>query len=136
MSIDPRSWMWSEACAFIERAENLHRHFFQPQLSDAPAASWMPPIDIFEDDDHVILVVALPGVAVEDLDIRVEDGGTVVIRGRQHLPRLARHALIHRLEIPHGGFERRVRLPPGWGSTGKSEFRDGLLTLLFARQDI
>jgi len=131
MSIDPRNWMWNEACAFIERAENLHR---QPQLSDAPAASWIPPIDIFEDDDNVILMVALPGVAPDDLDIRMEDG-TVVIRGRQRLPRLARRALIHRLEIPHGGFERRVHLPSGWGLTGRTEFRDGLLTLLFARQE-
>lgn len=135
MSIDPRNWMWNEACAFIERAENLHRHFFQPQLSDAPAASWVPPIDIFEDEDNVIVMVALPGVSPDDLDIRMEDG-TVVIRGRQHLPRLARHALIHRLEIPHGGFERRVHLPSGWGPGGKSEFRDGLLTLLFARQEV
>lgn len=135
MSIDPRNWMWNEACAFIERAENLHRRFFEPQLTDAPAASWMPPIDIFEDDENVILRVALPGVAPDDLDIRMQDG-TVIIRGQQHLPRLARRALIHRLEIPYGGFERRVHLPSGWSLSGKSEFRNGLLTLFFARETI
>lgn len=135
MSIDPRSWMWNEACAFIERAENLHRNFFQPQLSDTPATSWIPPIDIFETDDHMILVAALPGVTHEELDIRMEDGA-LVIRGRQRLPQVARHALIHRLEIPYGGFERRIHLSSGWIPTSTSEFRDGLLTLVFARQDI
>jgi HSP20 family protein len=30
MAGDPRRWMWAEACAMIERAEQMHRQFFQP----------------------------------------------------------------------------------------------------------
>ena len=45
---DPRSWMWAEACAMIERAEQLHRQFFRPGLARAPAANWEPPVDVFE----------------------------------------------------------------------------------------
>ena len=47
---DPRNWMWAEACAMIERAEQMHRQFFQPGSAAAPAASWEPPIDVFESE--------------------------------------------------------------------------------------
>ena len=33
---DPRSWMWAEACAMIERAEQLHRQFFRRAIASEP----------------------------------------------------------------------------------------------------
>src|SRR5262245_49501790 len=50
MTADPRRWMWAEACAMIERAEQLHRQFFQPAFATAALASWEPPVDVFEGD--------------------------------------------------------------------------------------
>ena len=58
---DPRSWMWAEACAMIERAEQLHRQFFRPGLARAPAANWEPPVDVFESERELTIVAALPG---------------------------------------------------------------------------
>jgi HSP20 family molecular chaperone IbpA len=102
--------MWSEACAFIERVENLQRQYFEPHFSDSLQARWKPPIDIFETDVDIVVVAALPGVTLENLEILVEDE-TVVIRGEQRLPQVAHRALIHRLEIPYGRFERRLSIP-------------------------
>ena len=53
---DPRNWMWAEACAMIERAEQMHRQFFQPGSAAAPAASWEPPIDVFESERDLLIV--------------------------------------------------------------------------------
>src|SRR5438128_246285 len=61
---DPRSWMWAEACAMIERAEQLHRQFFRPGLARAPAANWEPPVDVFESERELTIVAALPGVVL------------------------------------------------------------------------
>ena len=41
------------------------------------------------------------------------DGAFLVIAGERDLPRELRTAVIHRLELPQGRFERRVPLPPG-----------------------
>ena len=112
MAGDPRSWMWAEACAMIERADRLHREFFRPGGAATQVANWEPPLDIFETERELWIIAALPGVELPDLDVSVE-GDVLFIAGQRRLPAAARGAAIHRLEIPHGRFERRIRLPAG-----------------------
>jgi HSP20 family protein len=125
--------MWDEACAMIERAERLQRQFFQPVLSDRPAASWEPPVDIFETDREIWIVAALPGVEPDDLDVAIE-ANIVVIAGLRRLPAVARRGVIHRLEIPHGRFERRIRLSAARLVLRRSELSAGCLVLSLDKQ--
>ena len=69
---DPRDFLWGEACAMIERAERLHRQFFQPGFSANQAASWEPPVDIFETEGKLWIIAALPGVEPQNLDISID----------------------------------------------------------------
>ena len=48
MTRDPRNLMWAEACALLDRAEQLHRQFFEPSREGGRHARWEPPIDVFE----------------------------------------------------------------------------------------
>jgi HSP20 family protein len=66
-SRDPYDWMWTEACAFIERAERLHRQFFCLAMLPARPPGWEPPVDMYETADALWLLVALPGVPPERL---------------------------------------------------------------------
>src|SRR5882672_4097055 len=91
---DPRNWMWTEACAMIERAERLHRHFFQPGFSIAPEVTWEPPVDIFESDREVRIIAALPGVDPADIEVHL-DANELVIAGIHRAPAVARDAVIH-----------------------------------------
>jgi HSP20 family molecular chaperone IbpA len=120
--------MWDEACTMIERAERLHRQFFEPNLSAAPTSSWQPPVDIFETDREFWIIAALPGVERENLEVAVE-GDVVVIAGLRRLPAAVRGAVIHRLEIPRGRFERRIQLSAGRLQVGRSELANGCLVL-------
>ena len=63
-----------------------------------------------EDDVHVL--VALPGVAPESAEAVIDRDG-LVIRGLRIIPPFLRNAVIHRVELPQGRFERRVPLPAG-----------------------
>jgi hypothetical protein len=45
--------------------------------------------------------------------VAVIEDGTLIIRGDRILPAELRDALIHRLELPQGRFERRIALPAG-----------------------
>lgn len=105
-------WMWSEACEMLSRAERLHRQFFQLQRSQTHVPAWEPPVDVVETAQEVLVFVALPGVNVDRVEAAIEDGA-LVIAGRRALPPELRDAVIHRLELPQGRFERRVPLPPG-----------------------
>ena len=58
------------------------------------------------------VVVALPGVDPAKVEAAIDDGD-LVIAGSRVLPPALRTAVIHRLELPQGRFERRVRLPAG-----------------------
>src|SRR5262249_7282366 len=121
---DPRSWMWAEACAMIERAEQMHRQFFRPGRARPPAANWEPPVDVCESEHELTIVAALPGVEAQDIEISI-DGDALLIAGVRRLPTVARGAAIHRLEIPHGRFERRIRLPGARWELGRSTLLKG-----------
>jgi HSP20 family molecular chaperone IbpA len=102
------NWMWEEACAMLERAERLQRQFFQPGAVARAMPSWEPPADVFESEQEVDVLVALPGVARERIEVRLSPGLLVVV-GERDMPPSG--AAIRRLEIPYGRFERRIPLP-------------------------
>ena len=119
----PPMSMWAEACEILDRAEHLRRQFYQPSR----VASWEPPVDVFETERDLWILVALPGVGAADLRIAVSEG-VVIVAGERRLPVQAR-AVIHRLEIPHGSFERRIKLPAGRYEMDRRELADGCLVL-------
>ncbi len=103
-------WMWSEACEMLSRAERLHHQFFQLQSPAAQQPSWRPPVDVLETENEVLVFIALPGVDPDRVQAAIEHD-ELVIAGARVLPAAFRTAAIHRLELPQGRFERRVRLP-------------------------
>ena len=115
--------MWAEACEILDRAEHLRRQFYQPNR----IASWEPPIDVFETEHDLWIVVGLPGVGADQLEIAVSDG-VVIVSGERRLPVQSR-AAIHRLEIPHGSFERRIKLPAGRYELDRRDLADGCLVI-------
>ena len=107
----PRYWMWSEAFEMLARAERMHRQFFRP-ASSASVVAWEPPVDVLETDRAVLVLVALPGVELGEVKALI-DAGQLIISGIRTYPAEMQTAIIHRLELPQGRFERRVDLPPG-----------------------
>jgi len=107
---DPKAWMWAEACDFLERADRLHRQFFQLQSFEGRHPAWQPPVDLFETERELQILVALPGVEPDQVQV-VIDGGALIVVGERQVPLRARGAAIHRIEIPYGRFERRIELP-------------------------
>jgi HSP20 family molecular chaperone IbpA len=121
-------WMWAEAWDVLERAERLHRQFFRLALSGARPPVWEPPVDVFETERDLSILVALPGVEPGCIEIGVS-GGAVMVAGERPVPPAFRAAAVHRLEIPYGRFERRIELPPGRYEMGSRELVNGCLLL-------
>jgi HSP20 family protein len=118
--------MWSEACEMLARAERLHREFFRPGRPGAPA--WEPPVDMLETERAVLVLVALPGVDPDCVEAAI-DGNDLVFSGTRTLPPEMQTAVIHRLELPQGRFERRVRLPNGRYSAVQRSSCNGCLVI-------
>lgn len=132
MTPDPTAWMWEEALEMLQRAERLQRRFFHLQDARRPLPAWEPPVDVFEVDGQLVILVALPGVAAEQVEILLDEA-VLIVRGARSIPALCRRGRIHRLEIPHGYFERRIALPPGGFELRQQSLHDGCLALALAR---
>jgi HSP20 family protein len=117
--------MWAEACEAIERAQRLHRQFFHRSRA---VAYWEAPCDIFETEQTLTILIALPGVAPEAIEVSLS-AGVLIVGGERPLPRELEHARIHRMEIPHGHFERRIELPPIRFEMSGRHLANGCLTV-------
>jgi HSP20 family molecular chaperone IbpA len=130
----PNRWMWSEACEMLARAERMHQQFFQPVRSLSRVPAWEPPADVLETEREVLVVVALPGVSSEQVEASIDDGN-LFVAGTRALPVELGAAVIHRLELPQGRFERRLRLPPGRYSDIRRTFADGCLLVVLRKAE-
>jgi HSP20 family protein len=122
-----RSWMWSEAVEMLARAERLQQELVPGGVSSERPA-WEPPADVIETAEEVLIFIALPGVAQENVEALIA-GGALIIRGRRTLPPQLRTAVIHRLELPQGYFERRIRLPAGRYDSPTRSVSDGCMVI-------
>jgi HSP20 family protein len=128
MAQDAQDWMWAEALGLLDRAERMHRALFRPAAGRQRVVCWQPPADVFETDGEIWIQVALPGVRSDQFSVAVE-GDALVVAGQRDLPMPLAAGTIHRLELPHGRFERRIGLPPGHYELARSDLVDGCLTL-------
>ncbi len=111
----------------LARAERLNRQFFRPARSAARVA-WEPPVDVLETDLAVLVLGALPGVNADRVEASIDESD-LVLSGTRVLPAEMQTAIIHRLELPQGRFERRVRLPAGRYSAVHRSAADGCLII-------
>lgn len=130
---NPQSWMWAEACEMLEQAQRLQRQFFRFGHAAESQPRWEPPVDIVAQDYGVEVTVALPGVAPQNVQVRV-DSGALSVTARRALPMNERTTQVHRLEIPYGRFERRIVLPAGRYELIEQACMNGCLVLRLARQ--
>jgi HSP20 family protein len=128
----PNSWMWSEACDMLARAERMHREFFRPARS---RMAWEPPVDVLETYGDVLVFMALPGVEPERVEAAI-DGNDLLVSGNRLLPAALRTAVIHRHELPQGRFERRVRLPAGRYASVRHAMANGCLLITLEKAGV
>jgi HSP20 family molecular chaperone IbpA len=129
---NPTDWMWAQACEMIEQAERMHRQFFRLATSSQASTVWEPPVDVLEDERGVVVIVALPGVPADAIEV-AHEAGDFVVRAVRRLPSPGARGAVHQIEIPHGHFERRIRVPGIRVEESTREMRDGCLILRLSK---
>lgn len=94
------------------------------------AGDWMPPVDIYQNGDHeLVLKAELPEMTREDIDITV-DNGTLTIRGEKKLASDVKEEQYHRIERRYGTFSRSFSLPQTVDPNRvAAEYKQGVLTV-------
>lgn len=105
-------WMWADACALVDEAEQLHRRFYRLLARPSAQPSWEPPVNVFRRAGIWSIVVALPGARADQVSIEIHEGG-IDITALVAPPAPGFGSGIERLEIPYGRMRRQINLPSG-----------------------
>lgn len=73
---------------------------------------WIPPMDLVETEDHLVLRADLPGVDEKDIEIEVKDG-VLSVSGERKSQHEDKREGFHRVERSFGRFSRSLELPKG-----------------------
>ena len=102
----------------------------------AARGAWVPPVDIFENEQHeLVLKAELPDLKREDIDIRVENN-TLTLSGQKKSEEEVNEDRYHRIERTYGHFSRTFTLP-NTVDTGKiaADYKNGVLTVRLPKRE-
>jgi HSP20 family protein len=117
---------------FSREVDRLFDAFFGGQGDDR---RWVPPMDLWEVEDHFVLKADLPGVAEEDVSIEVQDG-TLTISGERSAEDRGEGRGWSRYERSFGSFTRSLTLPEGVDPEKiEAEFHNGVLALTIPKPE-
>ena len=91
--------------------------------------AWIPPVDIVEEKDRILLTAELPGFQEKDIEIQME-GGVLTLRGERRSEAEKEGKTYHRMERSYGQFVRSFTLPNNVDRENiKANFHNGLLEI-------
>ncbi len=97
--------------------------------------AWVPPVDIFETGDSIVIKAELPGISKEDITLEVKEN-TLSIRGEKKFEKDVKEENYHRVERSYGAFQRAFSLPGTVQQDKvKAKFRDGILEVTLPKAE-
>jgi len=113
--------------------ETLFEDF--PGVALTQRSARFPALDMTEDDKQFVVAAALPGVAKEDLKIRILEG-TLHISGDRKQTGIPEDSRWIRNEVGSGEFSRAIEFPtPLKEDAVSAELKDGILRIVLPKAD-
>ena len=110
-------------------------NFSRGDESDLMRGAWSPQVDIFENQDQIVLEAELPGMKPENVEISIENN-ILTLHGERKFEKKAEGDNFHRVERSYGSFTRSFTLPPTVSSeNANAEFENGVLRLTLAKRE-
>jgi HSP20 family protein len=99
-----------DVVALQNRMNSLFQDFSRNGENELVAAGFVPPVDIYEDEHKLVLKLEIPGMRLEDLDVRMENN--TLGKGRAQLFKgEGKEENFHRVERRYGAFYRAFTIP-------------------------
>ncbi|MEX2532043.1 MAG: Hsp20/alpha crystallin family protein [Gemmatimonadota bacterium] len=132
MAIMRRSRAWPGGWQELEEMTNRLNRVFDdlPAVDGGERSTWLPPVNIEETKEELVLTVELPGMGQEDVEIGLENN-LLTIRGeKQHEREEGEERRYHLWERRWGSFQRSFTLPRTVsGDDIEATFEDGVLSI-------
>jgi HSP20 family protein len=99
------------------------------------SGSFIPAVDVYEDEHKVVLKLEVPGVKQEDLDVQVENM-TLTVRGQRSFEKEEKEENFQRIERRYGSFSRSFTLPNTIDTENvNASYDNGVLKLELAKRE-
>ena len=98
--------------------------------------AWVPPVDIYEGDNHEVVIKAeLPDVKKDDIRVTFEND-VLTIAGERKQEASVQRDSFSRVERRFGSFSRSFTLPTTVDASGiAASYKDGVLTVRLPRRE-
>ncbi len=107
--------------------------FFGKNFISEP--SWIPSMDVVENEKEFLVTVELPGMKKEDINVSMENN-ILTIEGERKSEKEEKNKTFHRIERAYGKFYRSVVLPKKVDENNiKATFKDGLLNITIGKSE-
>jgi HSP20 family protein len=111
--------------------ETMNRLFAEPN-----GRPWIPPVDIVENENELVVKADVPDIKFEDIDVKIENG-TLTLRGERNAEKISDKGGWHRMERSYGTFERAFTLPESVDPEHvKADYKNGTLTVTLPKKEI
>jgi HSP20 family protein len=111
--------------------DSLSRLFSEPA-----SRPWSPAVDIFENENELVLKADLPEVDAKNVGIQIENG-TLTLKGERQFEEQRNGKAYHRIERGYGAFVRAFTLPETVDAEKvKADFKAGVLTVTLPKKEV
>ena len=136
-----RHYPQSDLSAALDRLTNMRAEMdrvFESTVgsfsrSPAPLSRWNPAVNVYQDKDRFTVVVELPGLKKEEIEISLHDDTLTIAGERKREESSAQEFLTERL---YGKFQRSLTLPTAVDAEKvKANYKNGLLQVVLPKAE-
>ncbi len=129
--IDP----FRELATLQDRFNSLFENFAEMNGKEQLAAgSFVPPVDVYEDEQNLVLKLEVPGVNEDELNVSLENN-VLTVSGERKFEKEEKEENFHRIERRYGSFTRTFRLPNTVdGEKVDATYDKGILKITLAKR--
>ena len=105
------------------------------QNENLSAGNFIPPVDVYEDANRLVLKLEVPGIPQEDLQIHLENQ-TLTVKGERKFGKDEKEENFHRIERRYGSFVRSFTLPATIETdSAQANFENGVLSIALQKKE-
>ena len=105
------------------------------QNESLSAGNFIPPVDIYEDANRLVLKLEVPGIPQEDLQINLENH-TLTVKGERKFVNDEREENFHRIDRRYGNFVRSFTLPSTIETeSAQANYENGVLAITLPKKE-
>ncbi|HUD21641.1 MAG TPA: Hsp20/alpha crystallin family protein [Acidobacteriaceae bacterium] len=127
----------ADVAVLQNRLNSIFNEFALPagEQESLTMGSFIPPVDIYEDEQQLVLKLEVPGIKQDALDVNVENQ-TLTVKGERKFENEEKQENFHRIERRYGSFTRTFTLPQTVDTGAvKATYDAGVLTISLAKKE-